>query len=69
MILHRHYISGAWYVKKMVFNNSFEYTAAERGYHYFKTIWQSKGNEVLVCLFENGNSYDIFAIQTCDERN
>ena len=52
----------------MAFNKTFEYTAAVRGYYYFKTIWQPKENEVLVCQFENGNSYDIFAIKTCDQR-
>ena len=50
----------------MAFNKMFEYTAAVRGYHYFKTIWQPKENEVLTCQFENGNSYDMFAIKTCD---
>ena len=52
----------------MAFNNTFEYTAVVRRYHYFKTIWQPKENEVLVCQFENGNSYDMFAIKTCDQR-
>ena len=52
----------------MAFNKTFGYTAAVRGYHYFKTIWQPKENELLVCQFENGNSYDMFAIKTCDQR-
>ena len=52
----------------MAFNKTFEYTAAVRGYHYFKTMWQPKENEVLVCKFENGNSYDMFAIKACDQR-
>ena len=52
----------------MAFNETFEYTAAARGYHYSKTIWQPKENEVLVCQFENGSSYDMFAIKTCDQR-
>ena len=67
-ISHLHYISGDWYIKKMAFNKTLEYTAAVRGYHYFKTIWQPKENEALVCQFENGNSYDMFAIKTCDQR-
>ena len=52
----------------MAFNKTFEYTAAVRGYHYFKTIWQPKENEVIVCQFENGKSYDMFAIKICDQR-
>ena len=39
-----------------------------KGYYSFKTIWQPKENEVLVCQFENGNFYDMFAINTCDQR-
>ena len=52
----------------MAFNKTFEYTAAVRGCHYFKAIWQPKENEVLVCQFENGSSYVIFARKTCDQR-
>ena len=33
-----------------------------------KTIWEPKENEVLVCQFEIGNSYNMFAIKTCDQR-
>lgn len=51
----------------MAFNKVFEYTAAVRGFHYFKTFWQPKEKELLSCHFENGNNYDMFAIKTCDE--
>ena len=68
IISHLHYISGDWYTKRMAFNKTFEYTAAVRGYHYFKTIWQPKENEVLICQFHNGSSYDMFDIKTCDQR-
>ena len=66
-IAHLHYISGDWYIKKMALNKTFEHTAVVRGYHSFKTTWQPKENEVLVCQFENGNSNDMFAIKTCDQ--
>ena len=46
IISHLHYISGSGYIKKMAFNDTFEPTAAVRGYHYFKTIWKPKENEV-----------------------
>ena len=46
IISYLHYISGSGYIKKMAFNDTFEPTAAVRGYHYFKTIWQPKENEV-----------------------
>ena len=51
----------------MAFNKVFEFTAAVRGFHYFKSIWQPMENEVLDRLFENGNVYDMFAVKTCDE--
>ena len=53
---------------RMTFNKIFEYTAAARGFHYFKTFWQPKENAYLRCHFENGNCYDIFAIKTYDEK-
>ena len=61
-------ISEDWYIKRMAFNWTFEYTTAVKRYHSFKTIWQPKENGVLVCQFENGNNYDMFATNTCDQR-
>ena len=56
-------------IRKLVHQKyGFEYTVAVRGYHYFKTMQQPKENEVLVCQFLNGNSYDMFDIKTCDQR-
>ena len=52
----------------MAFNKTFEYATALRGHDYFKTIWQPKENEVLVFQFENGNSYDMFVIMSCHQR-
>ena len=66
-ISHLHYISGDRYIKKMALNKTFEYTATVRGYYYFKTIWQPEENEVLVYQFENGNTYGMFALKTCDQ--
>ena len=51
----------------MAFNKTFEYTAAVKGYHYLETISQPKENEMVVCQFENGSSYDMFAIRICDQ--
>ena len=55
-------------LQTMAFNKTFEYTADIRRYNYFKNIWQPKENEVLVCQFENGKRYEMFAIKTCDQR-
>ena len=41
----------------------YTFTAAVRGYHYYRKTWKPKENE-LRCLHEEGNPYDRFAIKT-----
>ena len=41
-----------------------EFTAAIRGYHYYKRYWQPKEAEKLDCLHEVDNPFDVFAIKT-----
>lgn len=43
------------------------FTAAVRGYHYYRRFWQPKENEKLICLHEPGNAFDRFAIKTVSE--
>ena len=43
------------------------YTAAVRGFYYFKTFWEPKEKELLRCHSENGKCYDKFTIKTCDK--
>ena len=58
-----------FYIIPACLTNSMQWNrAAVRGYHCFKTIWQTKENKELVCQFENGNSYEMSAIKTCDQR-
>ena len=42
----------------------YTFTAAVRGYHYYRKSWKPKENEALRCLFEENNPYDRFAIKT-----
>ena len=58
-----------FYIIPAYLTNSMRWSsAAVRGYHCFKTIWQTKENKELVCQFENGNSYEMSPIKTCDQR-
>ena len=43
------------------------FTAAVRGYYYYRRFWRPKENEKLDCLHEPGNTFDRFAIKTVDE--
>ena len=36
-----------------------------RGYNVYKSVWGPKEREVLSCLHEENNTYDVFAIKTC----
>ena len=44
------------------------FTAAVRGFHYYRRFWRPKENEKLDCFYEPGNVFDQFAIKTVDER-
>ena len=46
-------------------SRTFEFTAAVRGYHVFKNIWQPNLEEILLCFHEIGNDFDYFSIKTC----
>ena len=44
------------------------FTAAVRGFHYYRRFWRPKENEKLDCLPEPGNAFDRFAIKTVNEK-
>ena len=44
----------------------FKFESAIRGYHYYKKYWVPVENQKLDCVHEVGNSYDFFAIKTCE---
>ena len=56
-----------WHTKKFAveFVKMFEFTAATRGYHYYKNIWKPESHQVLNCYHEKKNAFDRFAIMVC----
>ena len=49
--------------KSIVFN------AAVRGFHVFNMSWKSEQGEILECLHEENNLYDVFSIKVCKSNN
>ena len=45
----------------------FEFTAAVRGYHYYRRVWVPKEREELDCLYEPDKAFDVFAIKTVNQ--
>ena len=45
------------------------FTAAVRGFHYYRRLWRPTDSQKLFCLFEIGNSFDRFAIKTVTEED
>ena len=52
--------------KKMDHNKIFEFTAAVRGFHYYKAFWNPVTNQKLSCAHEENNPFDMFAIKACE---
>ena len=53
----------------MSVSKSFEFTAAVRGFHVYRSIWSPQLTESLNYYHEEGNSFDIFAIKACRLRD
>ena len=51
----------------MSYKKSFEFTAAVRGFHYYRRFWVPKPSHKLFCFFEPDNPFDEFAIKVCEE--
>jgi len=47
----------------------FEFSAAVRGYHYYRRFWVPQPSQKLCCFFEPDNPFDEFAIKVCEEGN
>ena len=47
----------------MALDTTFEFLAAVRGFHVYRDIWRPYEEEVLMCGFEIGNLFDMFAIK------
>ena len=48
-------------------NKTLVFSAAVRGFHVYRDVWNPHENEELVCLFEANNLFDMFAIRTCKD--
>lgn len=53
----------------MAYNKTFEFTAAVRGFHFYRSFWKPEENQVLHCFYENNNAFDRFAIKVCELGN
>lgn len=51
----------------MSFEKVFEFTAAVRGFHYYRKFWKPKSSQNLHCFYEPDNPFDQFAIKVCEE--
>ena len=47
----------------MTENKNIVFSAAVRGFHFYKSIWQPIEGELMDCLHEDDNPYDIFSIK------
>ena len=51
----------------MSYEKVFEFTAAIRGFHYYRRFWVPSPSQKLNCLYEPDNPFDEFAIKACEE--
>ena len=57
------------FILQMAYNKVFEFSAAVRGYHYYKRFWIPQKDQILECFFETHNPFDRFAIKVCEVGN
>ena len=53
----------------MSYFEMFEFTAAVRGYHYYRKYWHPQEGQILDCHKEPNNPFDRFAIKVCECQN
>ena len=46
-------------------NKILVFSAAVRGFHVYREVWNPSESEELTCLYERNNLFDMFAIRTC----
>ena len=52
--------------RDMSYNKIIEFTAAVRGYHFYRRYWQPQPSQKLDCFYEEDNPFDPFAIKVCE---
>ena len=50
----------------MSYDKVIEFTAAVRGYHYYRRFWKPEPSQKLNCFFEEDHPFDPFAIKVCE---
>ena len=45
----------------------FQFSAAVRGFHYYRKSWLPESEPTLNCFHEDGNTFDRFAIKVCEK--
>ena len=50
----------------MSYDKVIEFTAAVRGYHYYRRFWKPEPSQKLNCFFKEDNPFDPFAIKVCE---
>ena len=45
----------------------FQFSAAVRGFHYYRKSWLSEPEQTLNCFHEGRNAFDRFAIKVCEK--
>ena len=45
----------------------FQFSAAVRGFHYYRKPWLPELEQTLNCFHEEGNTFDRFAIKVCQK--
>ena len=57
------------FILQMACNKVFEFSAAVRGYHYYRRFWIPQKDQILECFFETHNPFDRFAVKVCEVGN
>ena len=45
----------------------FQFSAAVRGFHYYRKYWLPEPEQTLNCFHEEGNTFDRFAVKVCEK--
>ena len=45
------------------------FSVTVRGFHVYKMSWKLEKGEILECLHEENNPYDVFSIKLCKSNN
>ena len=61
-------LGSAFTFRKMSYSKCFQFTAAVRGFHYYRSFWIPEPEQSLNCFHEERNLFDRFAIKICEKK-